>query len=56
MHHIGMQSMGDKENEEVIQNWLNLSQMVVLYILVYLIYFPCPVSIIPLYNGVIYAF
>ena len=20
MHHIGMQSMGDKENEEVIQN------------------------------------
>ena len=43
LHDIGMQSMGDKENEKVIQNRLNF------FIDSSLVH-PCTLSTFPLYN------
>ena len=51
LHDMGMQSVGDKENEKVIQNRL---KSFIDGSLVHLVYFPCTISVIRLYNGAIY--
>ena len=51
LHDMGMQSVGDKENEKVIQNWL---KSFIDGSLVHLVHFPYTISVIPLYNGAIY--
>ena len=51
LHDTGLQSMGDKENEKVIQNRL---KSFIDGSLVHLVYFPCTISVIRLYNGAIY--
>ena len=48
-HNMGMKSVGDKENEKVIQNRLKS------FIDGNLVH-PCTISVIPLYNGAIYFF
>ena len=50
---MGIQSFGDKENNGVAQNWLESfikGNLVHLVHLVHLVYFPCIVSVTPLYN------
>ena len=47
LHDIGMQSMGDKENEEVTQSRLKSFTNGCLV-------HPCTVNVIPLYNDTIY--
>ena len=53
MYDISMQSIGDKENEEMIQNRLksftNGS-------LIHLVHFSCTINVIQLYNDTIYPF
>ena len=49
VHDKGMQSVGDKKNEKVIQNRLKS------FIDGNLVH-PCTISVIPLYNGAIYFF
>ena len=51
LHDIGMQSMGDKENEKVIQNRLNFFTN---GNLVHFEHFFCTVSVTQLYNNAIY--
>ena len=48
MHDIGVQSLDDKENKGVVQNWLKSFTK---GSLVYLVHFFCTISIIPLYSG-----
>ena len=48
MHDIGVQSLDDKENKEVVQNWLKSFTK---GSLVYLVLFFCTISVIPLYSG-----
>ena len=53
VYDISMQSIGDKENEEMIQNRLksftNGS-------LIHLVHFSCTINVIQLYNDTIYPF
>ena len=51
LHDMGMQSMGDKENEKVIQNRLKYFTN---GSFVHLVHFPCTVNVILLYNGARY--
>ena len=51
---MGMQSMDNKENEEVIKNRLKYFTNGSLYTLVHLVHFSCTISVIPLYNDAIY--